>query len=512
MRRLFEKYGSYVLLIILFMGVIVVVNNTKKSYALTTGINRQGKVIIDFTTNFNNSTVNYIGAAGASSEVKDNFIVPQSLKTNDGKTLYLFSKNLEIPGTGQTFGFDSESGNPTTISDRGLIYIISHGYNDTNKVKTVFTNSTYKTNYGELTDAVKQQYVTQIAIWLYMYKYRANFSSYCNIDNIDTLCNFNSTAGSAIALIDYSDVISIITTQANKTNYKWLNYILRLVEEAESYKNKTAETPKLTSLGNVEFTLSGDEKKVTSSLVTPTSAKNNDNFMYYTVEIVDTNNYGVYLVDKSGNKITNLSNMSGSFKVVIPIGDDVTKMDLTSVDIKIYGIYTYDEGYSYKITASTGERVKDLPKYSNVSLGYVPTNTIGVHFKARNFTKFTKIKSGSKEPLAGATLNIINKSNGSKVAEWISDEKPHTTFLEDGEYKLCETVAPEGYELSKECIDFTIKNGEKIKIIAMENSPMIVPNTGLNGSKKLFIIGSIILLIGGAILIIFKRTKKDVTI
>ena len=527
MKRMFKKYGSYMLLIVLFIGVIVIVNNTKRSYAITagvddTGINDSGKITTAFTTNYNSNSGsnNYMQDADIDEKYKSNYMVPKSLKTNGNKILYLFSKNLYIPSSNHTFGFDNEneSGNPTTITDRGIIYIISHGYNDTNKVNTVFTDSENKAEYGELTDEAKQQYVTQMAIWLYIYdsENKPNFNSYCVIDDKADLCDFRSVVNSndnnyTYGEYSYDKVRADIINQAKNNDYKWLNYIIKLVDDAKTYKNKTAETPKLSSLSDVVFTLSSDKKKVTSSLITPTSSKNNENFMYYSVAIKDDNNYGVYLVDQNNNKITNTTNMSGSFKVVIPIDDDVTKMDLTSVVINIYGIYTYDNGYSYRITsAAAGERVKDLPKYSNVSLGYVPTKTIGVKFRGRNFTDISKIDATNGKELAGATLQIINKTNDDVVEEWVSGNKPHSTFLDDGEYKLCETVAPDGYKASTECIDFTIKNEQTIQVITMKNSPITVPNTGLTGSSKLFIFGSIILLIGGSILIIFKRTKKDV--
>ena len=506
MKGKLKIYSSYIFILFLFAGVIFLVNSNKKSYAINNGINNDGKITSNFKTNYSSTNVNYIGDAGASNETKNNFITPKALKTNSNKVLYLFSKNLIAPGSEQTFEMVTD--NPVNINDRGLTYILSHGYNETNDVKTVFTNSTYKSEYGELTDTIKQQYVTQIAIWLYIYKYKNNFDDYCNKDDITTLCDFQTTSGETTTALSYNNVVNIITTQANNNDYKWLNYILKLVEEAETYKSKEAEVSKIDT-SNIEFTLSSDKKKVVSNLVTPTSTKNNDNFMYYSVRIDDDDNYGVYLIDKNGNKITNLSNMSGSFKVVIPLKDDVTEMDLTKIKINVFGIYTYDEGYSYRVTKSESEDVNKHPKYSSTLLGYVPTNTVGFSFKARNFTKIIKTDSSANKELAGATLKITNKNDSTKTYEWVSQEEPHYIFLEDGEYTLCEIVAPKGYEKTDECIDFTIQDEQNVKIINMKNSPIIVPNTGLNNSKILLIVGSVLLLIGGLTIVLYKKNKVN---
>ena len=40
--------------------------------------------------------------------------------------------------------------------------------------------------------------------------------------------------------------------------------------------------------------------------------------MYYAIEISDTNNYGVYATDKNGNKLTDTTKLTGSFKIVVP--------------------------------------------------------------------------------------------------------------------------------------------------------------------------------------------------
>ena len=506
MKKIFSNYKSYIVCLIVIVGAFVVVNTMKNSYALSTGVSRSGKITTSFKTNYAGTDINYMANAGVDNKYKNNFVVPKSLKTSDNKKiLYLFTKNLEVAKSTQTF--ESVEGNPTNISDKGLRYIIGHGYNETNTTNTVFTNSTYKNSYGALTDAEKQQYVTQVALWLYIYKNKSNFTNYCNKDGKENLCDFFSTSGTAITTITYDSVVNLITTEGNKTDYKWLNYILKLVNDAEAYKTKTAETPKMKTL-SVSFILDDNNKKLKSSTITPVSQSDNSNYMYYSVEISDPNNYGAYIVDNNNEKITNMSKMSGSFKLIIPLKDDVTTMNLASVVLNIYGVYIHDdEAYTYRVTTSSleGDNIDKHPKYSDVISGYVPTNTVKDSLIAPNFTKISKVDITKGEELPGATLVVTKDDDSTFKEEWVSTDEPHYTVLNNGKYKLCEIIAPPGYIKKEECINFTV-DGTKVVGVTMEN----FPDTGKHGSNTLLIIGSIVLLLGVGTIALISKKQKDV--
>ena len=75
--------------------------------------------------------------------------------TADNKTLlYILMKNLETPAN-STESFELTTDNPTTITDNGLKYIITHGYNNTNTTNTIFTTNTY----GNVSDNNIKQYI-----------------------------------------------------------------------------------------------------------------------------------------------------------------------------------------------------------------------------------------------------------------------------------------------------------------------------------------------------------------
>ena len=62
--------------------------------------------------------------------------------------------------------------------------------------------------------------------------------------------------------------------------------------------------------------------------------------------------------------------------------------------------------------------------------------------------------TGQKE-IPGATL-VLKNASGSVVETWVSTNAPHYSVLAPGEYFLTETVAPNGYVLSTDTINFKI--------------------------------------------------------
>ena len=119
----------------------------------------------------------------------------------------------------------------------------------------------------------------------------------------------------------------------------------------------------------------------------------------------------------------------------------------------------------------------------------------------------------SKEELYGAHLEVRNEK-GELIEAWTSGKEPHKIEgLEAGIYTLTETIAPDGYILSKETIEFEIdekgnlKNGDVV-IMFNERIPDVpVPKTSSFKSITTSIIGIITMALGA--LIIQKNYKKN---
>lgn len=84
-------------------------------------------------------------------------------------------------------------------------------------------------------------------------------------------------------------------------------------------------------------------------------------------------------------------------------------------------------------------------------------------------TDFAKTDATTGDEVAGAHLQVVD-SNGKTVAEWDTDGKVHrANGLVPGDYRLVETTAPEGYEVSEEVM-FTVKDTGEIQKVEMKDA------------------------------------------
>ncbi len=114
--------------------------------------------------------------------------------------------------------------------------------------------------------------------------------------------------------------------------------------------------------------------------------------------------------------------------------------------------------------------------------------------------------AGSEE-VEGAHL-VIRDNNGEIVEEWTSSNTPHyIEKLPVGKYTLTETIAPDGYILNTSIIEFDVLETGDIQSEVMFNSkPVKVPNTSSNATY-IYLIGGILIIIGGSIIYISYRNK-----
>lgn len=115
------------------------------------------------------------------------------------------------------------------------------------------------------------------------------------------------------------------------------------------------------------------------------------------------------------------------------------------------------------------------------------------------------------EELPGAHL-VVKDEEGNVVVAFVSGDEPFIIEegLEPGKYTLTETIAPEGYDLSTEVIEFIVKeDGTVDGDIIMYNSPEVVevPSTASFKTITASLIG--IMIIGLGSLIIYRNYKKN---
>lgn len=505
-----SKSINYLLISIFSMFIfvfgILLINNMDSSYAYN--IVSATYPNSDFTTNYNNSKVNYISEALVRNSNSSTFVnsleVADNLGTSSGNIIYLLQRNLEIPGSSEKFEITTE--NPTNINDPGIMYIINHGYNNFNKLNHIFTSSSV---YGTC-NVNQKYYVTQIALWLYLAEKESSFTDICH----NNACKFVDNSGNNVSA---SNVRTLINTCSEYDGYGYLKYIIKLVDDAKSYRGNTG-TPAISSSNSNRstYTLDDSNSFITTDLETLEINAHGDNFLYYSFEIEDPNGLGIYLTDNNGNKLNESSiyPRDFGFKINIPLKDNIESVNLTSTIIHIYGHFVLDVPIrNYRVTDSSNGLLLPAPlksqKYSNVLLGTAQEYAAEMKYTLANFVTVSKVDITNDKELPGAKLKVTRKSD-SATYEWTSTNKAHYFGLEVGEYTLCETVAPIGYKKKEECIDFTF-DGTHIVSLKMENEPIVdvsTPNTALFKGLSKYIFG-IVLIIAGFGIFIFSYKKTN---
>lgn len=208
------------------------------------------------------------------------------------------------------------------------------------------------------------------------------------------------------------------------------------------------------------FTLSSDKKYYVSSNLGVTT---NGNVGDYTVSLTGAPS-GTIVTDVNGNEKSTFAT-SDKFVVKVPVS---SIKDLSSeFKISVSANGHIDKAYLYGTDESKYQKVAVLyPVSSDVS------NSITAKINIDTEVVISKIDITNGQELPGATLTIKN-SNGEVVKTWVSSDKPEVIKgLSLGKYTLTEEIAPDGYELSTETIEFEVSANGVVTKVVMENKPV----------------------------------------
>ena len=288
-------------------------------------------------------------------------------------------------------------------------------------------------------DKYKDYYAMQIAIWWY-----------------EDLLNNNSTNIP-------QDVKVSILKKINTDTYSRIIY--NLVHGANNYSQKKDVSVSINT-NNTKFNLSGN---------------------YYISEDIKVTFVGdkVDVVLKNAPKnaeIINKTTKDGviTFNVKVPVSS-LEKGKTTTFSVEATATRTIKSAYNYFFSDSWQKIVygkvftSDLNKNASISLSInVPED------KPKEYVvKISKTDITGDKEIPGATLNLRGDYNTDLT--WVSTSESHKVTLKPGVYKLTETIAPKGYILSKETIEFKLDengaiyqkntNGEftKVDVIKMVN-------------------------------------------
>ena len=312
--------------------------------------------------------------------------------------------------------------NPKRL-EAGVSYIIANGYKGT------------KADYGN-DSKMKQYYITQLAIYTYL-------------------------------------------GQANpKNNNEVHKAVWDLVNKAKAAKNEANTKLAITlSSSSKNMNLTKDGKYFLSGAITVKSNKT------ATLTVAASQNVGAFVVDANGNKVTTVK--SGSTVYVKMPASSISEGQTATLTMTVKGTSTSQAAYLYSPS--------DL-KIQNITPGVTypvsETATASIQVVAKKEKKIvTKVKISKKDittknELPGAKL-VIKDANGNVKASWTSTNEPkYIEGLAAGNYTLCETQAPAGYVLAKECIKFTVKADGTVASVVMYNKKQDTKVTKVKISKK----------------------------
>jgi len=176
--------------------------------------------------------------------------------------------------------------------------------------------------------------------------------------------------------------------------------------------------------------------------------------------------------------------------------------------------------FSY-ITLEPGDyvlsEVKPAPGYANYNQDINFTvNSNGVTNKIQMdcypLTGFyiSLMEQGGKTNLAGATL-AIERNDGTEVLTFETGEEKYRTYIQEGTYYLVERVAPNGYILSEEKIEFKVDRfGAVHEDIIMYNEPEVIPVPITGATRLVIVVIASVALIGCGVALLVKSKRIEV--
>ena len=129
------------------------------------------------------------------------------------------------------------------------------------------------------------------------------------------------------------------------------------------------------------------------------------------------------------------------------------------------------EGETYVLHEE--ETIGDYVKAQDIEFTVTEDKETQIITMVDKTVEVTKTDFVTGEEIEGAELKIVDE-NGNTVDSWTSTKTPHKVKgLEEGNtYKLIETLAPYGYELTNE-IEFTVTSDKEVQKIEMKDMPIL---------------------------------------
>ena len=391
------------LLVVMLLGLFV---NVKADMPETTRVN--GATKLDYVI--------------ASPSPESSWRVYAYVKTvSDGGYIYCIEPKKDTLQVGHYLSFGGE------ITDPGYQYLGRYGFPNSKPLPEMDDNQNY--------------YITQMAHWMYAFKLDSTNRNGNQIVGViidedgNLLDKYNKDDATADAIVKAAYKLYQDAYSAHQRGY--------VVENL----NITATSP------------SSKMVKSNNELITDLVTVNLAGADNYTVS---TNNTSATIVDANGNS-KNTFAKGEKFRVKMPFSSSA------NVEVTISASNTTDKVYRYKPEMSNLQDV--LYSVLETTQNNKTSKISFMYQENKKTVEISKVDVTTGQELPGAHI-VLKNSVGAVVEEWDSTSETHKVTLEPGNYTLTETIAPNGYLLSSETVEFTVnENGTTSKIV-MENVPI----------------------------------------
>ena len=418
-----------------------------------------------------------------------------SVKEN-GKTIKLQMTNKKIRGSVELFKFDKDTNRPL----EGVKFDLLNG---DKKVGTYTTDNTGKITVNNL-EAGNYTWVEVEAIDHY--------------NKVDKKYDFNIYKDGQLEKIDVANTVKTGELDFSKTDVTTGDFI-------DGAKIKITGLEPQNKHINIEFTSSKEGNKFTlpegkytfEETLAPegyrlnkevgtfeikdgqiTKANLKDERKQGDLEFIKTDVTDGKLIEGAKIKITCTEGLSKGKVIDFTSSKDGNKFTLDE------GKYTFEE-----ISAPNGYKINKEVGTFEIKDGEITKANLKDE-RTTGVLEFTKTDVATGEVLEGAHIKIecLEGLDQGKVIEFTSSKEGNKFTLAKGKYRISETKAPEGYELTTETGEFEITNQGDIITCNLTNKKIEIVKTGSSFDiNSLFPLG-VLLVAGGMGGLFFTKKRK----
>lgn len=316
----------FVLAVLFLLGVFLLIRINKTSYAIPDEDYSLGDSFV--LSNSNYTLISNDVSLNGESTVSGFPVVKHY--TENGDLLFSLQVNKNID-------FKAIYNKKNKISDYGLLYVMANSYPNKN-----LTDAN-----GEVLNSDFQTWISQVAIWLYLYYAELEDNGVVLVSSSNYLTDheiYSMTHGREVIIKSQdSNNGKSFTTLGDDTIYE--TYIEKLVNNALSARKNSTKSLKI-NLESEDIFLTDDSKYYQTSLISVVGSPS-DNFNGYDLEITNAPD-GTIVILEDGKQLEDLTNLSVTDKFYLRVPKNNVDENNKSITIKVIGSFKNYAGNYYE--------------------------------------------------------------------------------------------------------------------------------------------------------------------